>query len=171
MRVQAVKERTKRRYKRYWNNLKEVKWHILQRFLSLILMSAFFSSIATLLNINGIFLNTREKLMMGLSVMSLWFLALDVMLMRKDYYRLTHRRKYRMVSYISHSVFALVNILTCRFFAHSYMYAFIFSITKFARYTHYNLNPVLSAVIFNAVLIIAIRYAPIGMKWLHMHHG
>jgi len=166
-----VKERTKKRYKRYWNNLKEVKLHIFQRFLSLILMSIFFSSIATMLNLKGILFTSQSTLMMGLSGMGLCFLALDIFLMRKDYYRLTHKRKYRMVNYISHGAFALVNIVACRFFTHSYAYAFVFSITKFARYTHYNLNPMLSAAIFNAVLIIAISYAPIGMKWLHMHHG
>lgn len=166
-----MRERTKRRYKRYWNNLKDVKLHILLRFLSLMVLSAFFSTAATLLNLKGVLLNSRQTLMSGLGMMCVMFFIVDVALMRKDYYILTHKRKYRMVSYISHCAFAFVNLLSCRFFSHTYVYAFVFSITKFARYTHFDISPMLSAVVFNAVLIIAIRYAPIGMKWLHLHHG
>lgn len=166
-----MQERIKRRYKRYWKNLKEVKWHILMRFLSLMFMSMFFSTVATMLNLRGIVLTSQQTLMSGLAMMSLCFFIIDVVLMRRDYYILTHKRKYRMVSYISHGAFALVNLVMCRFFASSYAYAFVFSITKFARYTHYQFSPVVSALIFNAVLIAAIRFAPVGMKWLHMHHG
>ncbi len=166
-----MRERTKRRYRRYWRNLKEVKWNILWRFLTLMIMSIVFSTFATLLNLKGVLLNSRETLMSGLLGMCFCFLFLDIVLMRKDYYRLTHKRKYRMVNYISHSAYALVNLVMCHFFSHSYAYAFVFSITKFARYTHIEFSPAVSALFFHAILIVAIRYAPIGMKWLHMHHG
>lgn len=166
-----MRERTKRRYKRYWNNLKDVKLHILLRFLSLLVLSVLFSTAATILNLKGVLLNSRQTLMSGLGMMFLMFFIVDFALMRKDYYILTHKRKYRMVSYISHGAFAFVNVLMCRFFSSTYLYAFTFSITKFLRYTHFDVSPTLSALIFNAVLIIAIQFAPIGMKWLHLHHG
>lgn len=165
-----MRERTKRRFKRYWKNLKEVKWYILLRFLSLIVMSAVFSTFATILNFSKILLNTQETLLFGLTLICLCFLATDIEFMRKDYYRLTHKRKYRFVNYISHGAFAAVNLFMSRYFSNSYVYAFTFSITKFARYTHLEISPVISALVFNAILMVAIRFAPTGMK-LHMHHG
>ncbi len=166
-----MQERTKKRYKRYWKNLKEVKLNILWRFLTLMILSTLLSTVATLLNLKGAVLNSREALMSGLLRMSFCFFFIDIVLMRRDYYRLTHKRKYRMVNYISHGAYALVNLLMCHFFSNSYVYAFVFSITKFARYTYIELTPAISALIFNAILIIAIHFAPVGMKWLHMHHG
>ncbi len=166
-----MQERTKKRYKRYWRNLKEVRLYIFYRFLSVLGLSIVFSAIPTILSLNGIVFFSQRRLLFGLAAMCVCFLFLDIFFMRKDYYRIAHKRKYRMVNYISHGAFAVINIVACRFFAHTQIYAFVFGITKVLRFSHCNINPVISAIVFNAVVLISIHFAPAGMKWLHLHHG
>lgn len=166
-----MRERTKKRYRKYWNNLKDVKWHILFRFLLLMIMSAFFSTIAMLLESSGIISNARESVLYELLIICLCFLILAIGFMRRDYYILAHRRKYRMVSYISHGVFALVNLVMGVFFPYSNIYEFTFHITKLAVYTTCEVSPAVSVLVFQVILLVAIHYAPAGLKWILLQHG
>lgn len=166
-----MRERTKRRLKRYWRNFKQVRLYILVRFLIILGMSTVLSTVATILNFNNILLTTQSMLLTGLTGFCIFFLFFDIIIMRRDYYRLTHKRKYRMVNYISHGMFAVINIAASYLIPNTYFYAFVFSITKFARYSHFGITPLLSAIIFNVIVMISVHFAPLGMKWLHMHHG
>jgi len=166
-----VQERTKKRLKRYRKNLKEVRWYIFWRFLSIVALSTVFSAISTFLNLNKKLLVDDKSLLYGLAAMCFLFLVVDVPLMRRDYYVIAHKRKYRMVSYISHGLYALVNIVTAKFFANTHAYVIVFGITKFLRFSHQQITPVMSAIVFNAIVILFIEVAYIGMQWLDLDHG
>lgn len=166
-----MQERTKKRYLRYWKNFKAVKLYIFYRFLSVLGLSVVFSSIATALSLSGIILYSQKRLLFGLTAFCVCFLLLDISFMRKDYYRIAHRRKYCMVNCISHGLFAVINIAACKVFAHTQVYAFVFGITNALSFSHCNVNPVISAIVFNLLALVSIQFATIGMKWIHLHHG
>ena len=166
-----MRERTRKRLKRYRKNLKEVRWYIFWRFLSIVALSTVFSAASTFLNLNQKLLVDDKSLLYGLTLMCFLFWIFDAGLMRKDYYRIAHKRKYRMVSYISHGVYALINIVTGKFFAGTHAYVIVFGITKFLRFSHQSITPVMSALAFNAIVILSIEMAYIGMGWLDLDHG
>ena len=166
-----MRERTKKTLKRYRKNLKEVRWYIFWRFLSVMALSTVFSMTSTFLNINQKLLIDDKSLLYGLTFMCFLFLTFDVTLMRKDYYRLAHKRKYRMVSYISHGAYALINIVTAFFFDHTYAYVAVFGMTKFLKFSHQGVTSVVSALVFNAVVLLCVEPAYIGMRWLDLDHG
>ena len=166
-----MQERTKRRLRRYRRNLKEVRWYTFWRFWSILALCTVFSATATFLNFNEKIFVDDKTLLYGLSVMCFLFLSFDVCLMRRDYYKIAHKRKYRMVSYISHGVFALINVVTGIFFSHTQTYAVVFGITKFLRFSHQQVSSALSALVFNAAVMIFIELAYIGMHWLDLDHG
>ena len=165
----TLEKRTKKRIKKYWRNLKEIKWVALKRFLELVVLSAFFSVLTTICKEKGI-LTTKSSLSSTLVLMYICFMLLDVFLMRKNYYYLAHRRKYYMANYIAHGTYMAINLFYCKNL-NSMVYKYFFSITGFIGYSHMNISMYISAIVFNIILILGIRLASVGMQWLHMNHG
>lgn len=160
-----MRERTKRKYKRYYKNLKEVKKYIFLRILTVFCISFIFSAGYTLLGTRGI---RKPEIFL---VLVLGFLVLDVVLMRKVYYSLAHLRKYIMVEVISHGIYALASCIVAHVLSHNYIYELVFGVTDIFEFAVYNISAFVSAVIFNVILFILIRVVPLSMKWVYTSHG
>lgn len=160
-----MRERTKKRYRKYYRNFKQVKTYILIRLLIVFSTSFVFSASYVLSNAIGV--RNPEMLV----ILVLGFLTVDVVFMRKSYYNIAHLRKYIMVEGISHGVYAIAGISVAKFLPHSTVYDVLFGVTDIFEFANYNISPFLSAVIFSTILFIAVRFAPLGMKWVQLHHG
>ena len=167
----AMRERTKRRYKRYWKIFKDVKLYILVRYISILVLGAVCSVVPVLLSSYTATISTRSDFLFAMSMACICFLFVDVILMRKDYYRISHRRKYKMVNCISQGMYLVTNLVSAKLFGGTYIYTCIFGVTNVLNYTHHNIDAVISALVFNAVVFGLMQLAPIGLHWVQLEHG
>jgi|GEM_PF-5602201 len=166
-----MRQRTKRRYKRYWKNFKEVKLYILLRYISVLVLGVVLSSLSTLLILDREIVDSHRDFLMIMSIAFLIFLFLDIFFMRKDYYRISHRRKYIMVNGISHGMYTVTNIVAALFFSDTGIYAYLFGVGNIFNYAHGGISHVISAMLFNGTMIVAIQLAPTGLRWIQLDHG
>ena len=152
--------------KRFWRSFKPVSGYTLLRFISIIFISVITSAPLALLNLYGIWVISPNRLFFATSIAALLALTLDFLLMRRDYMKFADRRTYRIVNFVSHSAFAVVNITASCFFSKTYTYAYMFSIMKLLRFAPPYMPPFLSAIVMNIVLLICINAATTGIKWL-----
>lgn len=166
-----MRARTKKRYKRYWKNFKEVKLYILLRYISILIFGGAFSAVPVILSFDGATISSRKDFLLAMSVACVCFLILDVIFMRKDYYRIAHSRKYQMVNNISQGMYFVTNVVSAKFFGDTYIYTCLFGITNVLNYTHHSVEAIISAICFNMIVFVLIQLAPLGMKWIHLEHG
>jgi hypothetical protein len=90
---------------------------------------------------------------------------INMQLLRDLYYKLASKFKYYASSYIAQILFFAINVSASVFFDDG-AYAWVFSLTKFARFSHLMMDGLTSAIIFNIVMLLTIHLAPLGMGWL-----
>ncbi len=166
-----MRARTKKRYKRYWKNLKEVKLYILLRYISILIFGGAFSAVPVIFSFDGATISSRKDFLVAMSVACACFLILDVIFMRKDYYRLSHRRKYQMVNCIPQGMYFVTNVVSAKLFGDTYIYTCLFGITNVLNYTHHNIDSIISAITFNVMVFGLMQLAPTGLRWIHLEHG
>lgn len=147
-------------------NLKTIAVTSSKRFAEILLVNMVLSAFVTALNFVGI-LNSQQQIFHALLVGVFMSLAINIALMRQCYYDLTNRMIYYTSNYIAYFLFMVVNLVVGAVFD-EYVYAWMFSLAKVARFSHHQVSSLVSAFIFNGVMFISINFAPIGMGWLIM---
>ncbi len=164
MRRSVRKERAKKRWQSFLRAFKPVRMYTFFRFLSILLISTIFSTIVTFLSLNKIWLISEKRLLLGVTIAAFFAFITDIIFMRRDYRKFSHIRPYSIVNFISHGAFAIVNIVSCCFLAHSHFYAYVFGITKLLRFTPIHIHPVFAAVFMNLFLLFSIPCTTIQIK-------
>lgn len=160
------KERFSIGFRRFWRTFKQVRGYTFLRFFSIILISLIASAPLTFLNLHGIWLISPNRLFFGTSIAALLALVLDFLWMRRDYRKYADKRVYRVVNFVSHGAYAIVNITASIFFSKTYTYAYLFGIMKLLRIAPPYMPPFFSAILMNGLLFLCINAATTGIKWL-----
>lgn len=92
-------------------------------------------------------------------------MMINIALLRGCYYDVANRRIYYVSNYLACIAFFIANIGAEVLFD-NHVYAWLFSITKFARFSHFQWDGSVSAIIFNILMVASIHIAPLGMGWL-----
>ncbi len=158
------KARAKERRQSFLRAFKPLRLYTFLRFLSILLISTVFSTIITLLSLNQIWLISEKRLLLGVTIAAFLAFVVDIIFMRRDYRKFSHIRPYSIVNFISHGAFAVVNVVSCCFFAHTHFYAYVFGITKLLRFTPAHIHPVFAAVFMNLFLLFSIPCATLQIK-------
>jgi len=140
-----------------------------KRFAEILVINVILSVIVMALNTLHI-TKTQYQIFMSASAAVLISMILNFLLLRDCYYELVNKLRYYVANYIAYIAFFVVN-LAVGFFFDNYVYAWLFSITKFARFSHYGWSSLVSACVFFVVMIVPIHLAPIGMGHLFEDDG
>ena len=109
--------------------------------------------------------DTMEACFINMSLGALVYWIINVCILRRCYFDLKNKSLYYLVNYAAYAAFMLIGI--CIYYiGNSEVYAWLFSITKFARYSGYGINTFASAMIFHTIMLITIPVSPIGMNWV-----
>ncbi len=161
-----AKEQFLNSFRRFWRTFKPVKGYTFLRFLSILFLSTLFSAIVTYLNLQRIWIISPNRLFFSTTIAALLALTADFLWMRRDYMKYADKRTYRVVNFVSHGVFAVVNVTASIFYSKTYTYAYMFGIMKLLRIAPPYMPPFFSAIIMNIVLLLCINAATTGIKWL-----
>ncbi len=134
------------------------------RLMQMLMVNAALSMIITSLNIIGL-ISTQRNMFFSTCVGVLLSAFMNIQLLRNLYYRLASKFKYYTSAYIAQILFFAVNVSAGAIFDNK-IYAWVFSVTEFARFSHLMMEGLTSAIIFNIVMLLTIHLAPLGMGWL-----
>lgn len=111
------------------------------------------------------FLNVQEMIFIATTAGVAISMMINIALLRGCYYDVANRRIYYVSNYLACIAFFIANIGAEVLFD-NHVYAWLFSITKFARFSHFQWDGSVSAIIFNILMVASIHIAPLGMGWL-----
>lgn len=132
---------------------------ILQRIIDLFLTCVSISAVIALLCIMGIIPDGSRDLTIGLLIGTALFLLINARMLRRCYFEMRDITLYYVVNYCAYVIFGAFNLCTYKLFS-SAVYAWLFAVTKFARYIGFNISSPLSATIFHIIMVILIFSIP-----------
>ena len=127
------------------------------------------SVFVTLVNFIGV-LKLRQHVFVAASGGMFLFMAANICLMRDCYYDLRDKFRYFVANYLASVAFYVTNI-AIGFIFNSTVYAWLFSITKFARFSHLRWSSLISVTLFLGLMFISIHVATIGMNGIFEDDG
>lgn len=136
----------------------------IRRLLQMLVVNIALSIVVTALNVLGIIV-TQQLIFISTCAGVAVSMTINIQLMRKLYYKLACKFEYYVTTYIAQILFFVVNVGVGVIFDNK-VYAWLFSIVKFARFSHYGWSSLVSAILFNGLMLVTIHMAPIGMGWL-----
>ncbi len=136
----------------------------IRRLLQMLVVNIALSIVVTVLNIIGL-TETQQLIFISMCAGTVLLMIINIHLMRKLYYKLACRFEYYMSTYIAQLLFFVVNMGVGVIFDNK-VYAWIFSIAKFAVFSPFGCSSLVSALLFHGLMIASIHIAPIGMGWL-----
>ena len=139
-----------------------------RRVIHLVFGCVVISSLIALLCVTGILPDGSGKLLAGMCAGVILYIVFNVKMMRRTFFLVRKKSFYCVVNFGAYFVFGFVNILVYKFCS-GYIFAWLFAITKFLRYTNLSLNIPASVCVFHLILVIAALCAPIGMEWMYEH--
>ncbi len=143
---------------------KAIAEETIRRLVQMLVINIVLSVLVTALNVTGL-IKTQQLIFISTCAGVALSMIINLHFMRRLYYKLANKFEYYMSTYIAHLLFFVINLSVGVIFDNT-VYAWLFSITKFARFSHLMMSSLTSAVIFNIVMLLSIHIAPIGMGWL-----
>ena len=134
------------------------------RLIQMLVVNAALSMIIMSLNVMGL-ISTQQHIFASTCAGIVLSAIINMQLLRNLYYKLANKFEYYTSTYIAQILFFAVNAAAGAFFDNR-LYAWVFSVTKFARFSHLMMDGFTSAIIFNIVMLLTIHLAPLGMGWL-----
>lgn len=113
-------------------------------------------------NVGGL-LATKAELSLGLVIGTTIFLYINVRMLRNCYFDLDGKSEYYTLNAIAYLFFAMINMFSY-FFVADKIYTWLFALTKFIRYTNFEISTFTSVCVFHTMGILLIFVAPLGMK-------
>lgn len=134
------------------------------RLIQMLVVNAALSMIIMSLDVIGL-ISTQQHIFASTCTGVALSAIINMQLLRNLYYKLANKFEYYTSTYIAQILFFAVNAAAGAFFDNR-LYAWVFSLTKFARFSHLMMDGLTSAIIFNIVMLLTIHLAPLGMGWL-----
>ena len=140
------------------------RYLIIRRFTEMLLWTVFLSIISIFLNFSGI-AGSQKMLMVCLSAGVVVFIGINLHMLKQCFFDLRDKKLYYFTNYIAYLFYAAVSIIIYAIGGNT-VYAWIFAITKFMRYSSFGISTPLSALIFHLIMLLVIAVAPLGMNWI-----
>ena len=135
---------------------------VYRRLAEIFLPCIIFSTFITLFNVSGVVYKRYNVIIMILAFV-LIFTIYNFIKLRRCYFDMRNKKLFYMLNFISHGIFAAVNIILFAFVPNK-VYAWFFAITK--ALTFLNIDTIYSILFFHFVGLLCIVASPIGMKWI-----
>ena len=126
------------------------------------------SAILALLCTIGVLPDGSGMLFVGMLSGLVIYVTYNVKMMRRVYFMVRAKRMYYLINLSAYFVFGIINLCSYKIFS-SYVFAWLFSLTKVARYTNLNLSIPYAVAVFHILMTIAMLLAPLGMEWIYEH--
>ena len=139
---------------------------IVRRTLHLLLGCIAISAVLALLCIWGYLPDASGKLLAGMCVGLVLYIAFNVKMMRRVYFLVRTKKIYFLVNLSAYFIFGLVNLCAYKLCS-SYVFAWLFVLAKTFRYTNLGLSIPDAVVVFHIIMTLAMIFAPVGMEWLY----
>ena len=140
---------------------------VYRRLAELLLICFLFSALITLLNMSALVVKRYHVVVMILAFVAL-FAFFNFRNLRKCYFDLRDRKLFFGLNFLSHAIFAAVNV-TFFVFASDEIYTWLFAITKCLAFAKVNI--IYSILFFHIIGLICIITAPIGMGWIFIQEN
>ncbi len=134
---------------------------VIRRFFELLITNFLISLLIIIANVGEI-LATKAELSKGLLIGTALFLFINVRMLRNCYFDLEGKSGYYLSNAIAYLLFALLSIFLY-FFTTDEIYTWLFALTKFIRYTNFQVSTFISVCTFHIIGIFLIFIAPLGM--------
>lgn len=136
----------------------------IRRLVQMLVVNIALSIVVTALNVIGL-IKTQQLIFISTCMGVALSMVINVHFMKKLYYKLACKFEYYVTTYTAQILFFVINVGVGVIFDNK-VYAWLFSIVKFARFSHYGWSSLVSAILFSCLMITTIHMAPIGMGWL-----
>ena len=136
----------------------------IRRFFELMITCAVISAVITCLNIGDI-LTTEGGLCIALLIGIAVFVLINVRMLRQCYFEFRSNIIYFLVNMSSYLFFAGVTIAVY-YLCSKECFTWLFAVTKFAKYLGFDINNLLSLLLFHIIGLLMVTFAPIGMSWI-----
>lgn len=133
---------------------------VLFRVLELLASAVVLSAVITLFNVMGLVVK-RYLLVLTILAFNIIYVLFNISKLKMCYYDLRNKKNYYALAFLSHLIFAAINVLCYTLFSNK-VYAWAFSITKILTYT--GINTKISIFFFHLIGIVTIFIASIGME-------
>lgn len=130
-----------------------------KRYFELFITSTIISTIISLLNLVGFF-RSSSQLAIILTLGVVIFIYANYRMQRQSGIDIVGKRLYFLVNGISYMVFILTSFAALWF--NNFVFTFLFAITKFLRYSNFNLSVIASFGIFHIIGLFNMIIAQIG---------
>lgn len=140
-----------------------------KRYIEIVALNVILSVFVTLINFIGV-LKIRQHIFVASSAAMFLFMAINIHLMRDCYYDLRNKLRYFAANYLAYIAFYVTNLVVGAIFNNT-VYAWLFSITKFARFSHLRWSSFASASLFLLLMLISVHLATVGMGGLFEDDG
>ena len=137
-----------------------------RRVIHLVLGCVVISSLIAILCITGIFPDGSGILLGGMSAGVVLYIFFNVKMMRRVFFLVRKRRLYYVINFGAYFVFGLINLCVYKLCS-NYVFAWLFAITKFLRYTNLSLSIPSAVTVFHFIMTLAALCAPVGMEWMY----
>lgn len=138
----------------------------IRRFFELLLTCVLVSAGLTCLNVQGV-LATHDALCAGALVGVAVFVLVNIPMLRGCYFEFENNFLYFAVNLSAYACFFGAWFAVYRFGSNE-CFTWMFALTKVVRYSNLALSTLHSGLLFHAVGLLMILFAPIGMNWVFM---
>lgn len=139
---------------------------ISRRTIHLFLGSVVISSAIALLCVMNILPDGSGALLAGMCIGVILYAIFNIKMMRRVNFLVRSKSLYYLINFGAYFIFGLIHMCAYKLCS-SYVFAWLFAITKFVRYTNLSLNIPMAVTVFHLVMVITILCAPIGMDWMY----
>lgn len=136
----------------------------IRRFFELFITTALSSATITLLYIAGM-LESQTAICWGLLSGIIIFCIINIKMLRQCYFELKSRGQYFFINISAYLLF-FASSLAIYFLCSDEFFTWTFAITKFAKYTTAEFEPLTSLIFFHIVGLLTVIFAPSKMEWV-----
>ncbi len=136
---------------------------IIQRFLEILLSCVIISAGVTTLNVTKL-VTTNDALCLWLVIGIIVFVFINIELLRQRYFDWESNFLYFLINISAYILFAIVSIII--YFCSNEYFTWMFALAKFVQYSNAEIATHYSLLLFHILGLLAVIFAPVGMKWV-----
>lgn len=135
---------------------------ILRRFGEFMFLEVVLSVMITVFSMAGV-LSSRNLVLHSTVLCVILYVLVNIKRLRRCFYELENPPAYFFSNLVAYVTFAVINV-TAYLLCSNEVFTWLFAVTKFARYAHVGFSTVTSIEAFHIIMVIAIIFAPAGIK-------
>jgi len=141
---------------------KYLKKVILRRFIEYTGVCVLISAVSTYLYTKGVIPATQRGCLLALTAGTVLYCIIHFFMLRECFFDLRNRKEFYTANYVAYFLFMLTGVLILFVFGKD-LHTWLFSITKFLKYSNYQFSTIISTAFFHLLTIFVIAVSPVGM--------